>query len=183
LHKDPWAYNEPITAFFKDLTSWKNGRNGAIAEKVGDVRFVNFKCADNILAGIEYSLTAEYGDNMAQIDGALLIGRTTNTEQRLDWASPRAIITPRSENFTIRNVRFFNYNWNKASGIGSCSHCFHPQATDSGARHVTFEKLYWDPTTTPRRVWYQFPEKAIYFDLDGSLTGKGPNSWATPYYK
>jgi hypothetical protein len=47
------------------LTSWKNGRNGAIAEKVGDVRFHNFKVADNLLAGIEFSLTSEYGNEMA----------------------------------------------------------------------------------------------------------------------
>ena len=30
---------------------------GAIAEKVGDVRFQDFKVADNLLAGIEFSLT------------------------------------------------------------------------------------------------------------------------------
>ena len=62
---DPYWQNPPITAFFRDLTSWKNGRAGAIAEKVGDIRFLNFKVADNILAGIEFSLTGEYGDDMA----------------------------------------------------------------------------------------------------------------------
>jgi hypothetical protein len=181
-HGDPYESNPPITAFFRDLTSWKNGRNGAIAERVGDVRFVNFKVADNVLAGLEYSLAAEYGDNMAQIDGALIIGKTTNTEERLEWASPRGIITPRTENFTVRNVRMFNLNWNKAAGVGSCSHCFHPAATDSGARTTTFEKLFFDPETVPRKIWYQYPEKAIYYDLDGTLTGKGPKSWATPNY-
>jgi len=29
---------------------------------------------------------------------------------------------------------------------------------------------------------YDIPWKAIYYDLDGTLTGKGPNSWATPFY-
>jgi hypothetical protein len=47
------------------LTSWKNGRNGAIAGTVGDVRFHNFKIADHKLAGIEFELTSEYGDEMA----------------------------------------------------------------------------------------------------------------------
>ena len=50
---DPWHTNHPLTVEFKSLTSWKNKRNGAIALKVGDVRFVNFKVADNILAGME----------------------------------------------------------------------------------------------------------------------------------
>jgi len=35
----------------------------------------------------------------------------------------------------------------------------------------------------PRKIRYQFPWKAIFLDLDGTLTGKGANTWATPYYK
>ena len=77
---DPWWQNPPITAHFYRLTSWKNGRNGAIAERVGDVRFHDFKVADNKLAGIEFSLTDEYGDNTTRIDNALIIGKTLNTE-------------------------------------------------------------------------------------------------------
>ena len=78
--------NPPITANFNNLISWKNGRNGAIAENVGDVRFNNFKTADNILAGIEFSLTNNpgVGDDKPGIYNALIIGRTENTEERLD---------------------------------------------------------------------------------------------------
>jgi hypothetical protein len=36
---DPYWKNPPITANFYNLTSWKNGRNGAIGERMGDVRF------------------------------------------------------------------------------------------------------------------------------------------------
>jgi hypothetical protein len=28
---------------------------------------------------------------------------------------------------------------------------------------------------------YQLPFRAIFYDEDGSVTGKGPGSWATPY--
>lgn len=90
-----------ITANFNNLVSWKNNRNGAIAERVGDVRFNNFKTADNLLAGMEFSLTHEVGDNMAQVNGGLVIGKTLNTEAVLDSASPHGIITPRTENFVI----------------------------------------------------------------------------------
>jgi hypothetical protein len=96
---DPYWLNRPITANFDDFTGWKCKRNGAIAERVGDVHFNNFKTADNILAGIEFSLTAEYGDGYAQINGALVVGKTANTEDDLEWSSPRGIITPRTENF------------------------------------------------------------------------------------
>jgi hypothetical protein len=50
---DPYHENPPITARMEDFTSWKNGRNGAIAERLGDVRWFGFKTADNVLAGLE----------------------------------------------------------------------------------------------------------------------------------
>ena len=42
--------NPHIVAEFLNLVSYKNGRNGAIAERVGAVQFHNFKTADNKLA-------------------------------------------------------------------------------------------------------------------------------------
>jgi len=47
------------------LISYKNGRNGAIAEEIGDVRWNNFKTADNILAGLEFTLTTATMDGTA----------------------------------------------------------------------------------------------------------------------
>jgi hypothetical protein len=149
---------------------------------MGDVHFNNFKTADNLLAGIEFSLTAEYGDDYAQINGALVVGRSSNTEELLDLSSPHGIITPRTENFQVKNVKFYNFNWNDAAALGSCSHCFHPASTDSGARTVTFSGLEFDTSVT-KKIKYQYPFKAIYYDLDGSLTGKGAKTWATHYYK
>jgi hypothetical protein len=53
------------------------------------------------------------------------------------------IITPRTENFTVSNVYFYNFTTDM-SALGSCSHCYSPPATDSGARTVTFSKLHFD---------------------------------------
>jgi hypothetical protein len=41
------ATNPPITATFSDFTSFKNGRNGVNSGLLGDVRYVNFRLADN----------------------------------------------------------------------------------------------------------------------------------------
>jgi hypothetical protein len=131
------------------------------------------------LAGIEFSLT-EFGDNMAQVNGALIIGKSGNTEEKLDWSSPHGIITPRTENFSVKNVKFYNFNFNDAAALGSCSHCFHTASTDSGARTTTFTNLEF--TNADKRIRYQYPWKAIFYDTDGTLTGKGANSWATFYY-
>jgi hypothetical protein len=62
---DNFHLNPLITANFTNFVGWKNGDNGAIVERVGDVRFINFKVADNLVAGIEFSLTGETMDGKA----------------------------------------------------------------------------------------------------------------------
>lgn len=62
---DPYWKNPLVTAEFKNFRGWKNQRNGAIAERVGDVRFKNFKVADNLLAGIEVSVSNDVEDGYA----------------------------------------------------------------------------------------------------------------------
>lgn len=68
-------------------------------EQVGDVRFVNFKVADNLIAGIEFSLTNDVADGYAQIKNALVIGYSQNSEPIINQTSIWGIITPRTENF------------------------------------------------------------------------------------
>jgi len=180
--KDPTTWsNAPIEANFYDLTSYKNNRNGAIAEKAGFVKFHNFTTADNLLAGIEFSSLDGVVDKMTSIIGGAIIGKTGNTEKLLDDASPHGIITPKSEYLYIKDVEFFKFDFNDAAALGTCSHCFHPASTDSGSRTIDVEGLKFTDVT--KRIVYQYPYRAIFSDLDGSLTGKGPGSWATYYHE
>jgi hypothetical protein len=176
---NPYHRNREITAKFENFLSYKNNRNGAIAERVGAVQFHNFKTADNVLAGMEFSLTEDVLDGYAKVVGGLVVGKTENTEAKLESASPHGIITPRTENFSVEGTAFYNYDWNEAAVIGTCSHCFHPAATDSGARTSTVSGLYVDDATVARRVRYQEPFRAIIHDLDGTLTGRGTEHWLT----
>ena len=41
------------------------------------------------------------------------------------------------------------------------------------------EKLHFDDATVVKRVFFKEPDKGINFDLDGTLTELGPNSWST----
>ena len=50
----PYPLNPAIPAKFYNLTSWKN-EVGAIAEEMGAVEWHNFKVADNLIAGMEWS--------------------------------------------------------------------------------------------------------------------------------
>ena len=69
------------------------------------------------------------------------------------------------------------------AALGSCSHCFHPASTDSGARTIAFSGLSFDALTVPVKIHYQFPWRDIFYDMDGTLTGLGPKTWATPYWE
>jgi len=78
-------------------------------------------------------------------------------------------------------VHFYNFDWNNAAALGTCSHCFHDAATDEGGRTITTSGFYFHNATVPRRIRYQTPYSAIFHDLDGTLTELGANSWATFY--
>jgi hypothetical protein len=166
---DPYHANKPLIGNFNGFTGWKNNRNGAIAEKVGAVKFNNFKTADNLLAGIEFEKAHEfYGGDYAGVYDSIIIGKTLNTEPLLEISSPHGIIGPRSNGFTIKGVQFFDYNWNNAAALGTCSHCFHDAATDSGARTVRISNLEYNNVN--KRIRYQFPFRGIFLDQDGTTT-------------
>jgi len=108
---DP-KYNPPIPAQYKNLLSYKNKRNGAIIERAGAVEWHNFKTADNLEVGMEMSRTDDNKQGgWAKIVGGLVVGKSANTEEALDNASPFGVRTPRTEYFTISGTKFYNYNF------------------------------------------------------------------------
>lgn len=127
------------------------------------------------------SVTSEAGDDMAGAYNSLVIGRSANTEALLEKNSPHGIVTPRTEDCVVRGAKFFNYDFKNSAAFSSCSHCWHDQATDSGARTVKMSGLEF--TKVDRKIRWGTPFRGIFYDEDGSLTGKGPKTWATPYYK
>jgi len=154
-------------------------RNGAIAELIGDVRWTNMKVSDCLEAGLEVSMIDDdVKDGYAMIDTAVIVGRSDITDDEQDAVSPHGIITPRTEYYWVKNVKFYNYNFNEAGALGTCSHCEHDGNTDSGARTHFFENLYFDEDTVDWRIKWEDPYYNIFFDTDGTLTERGANSYA-----
>lgn len=151
---NPFGSNAPIIAEFRNLVSYKNGRNGAITERTGGVKFIDFKTADNILAGMEFSETNKVPfDGYTMVKGGIVVARSANTESEMDAASPHGIIGPRSEWFGIEDTKFYNFNFNNAAALGDCSHCWHPASTDMGARTIWTKNLGFDDSVT-KRIFY-----------------------------
>ena len=159
---------------------YSNKRNAAIGEKFGDVRFVNFTAIDNLLAGIEMSLADETGLGTTRIEDALIVGYSANGGDFKEYTT-KGIFTPRSDGFMVKNVRFYNFGGSDMAALASCSHCWHPASTDSDARTIRFSELKF--FNVSKKISFITPRKAIFLDLDGSLTESqsGPK-FITPYY-
>lgn len=132
------------------------------------------------MAGIEFSDTSFVPlDDYTKVVGGVIVGKSTgNSEAEIENASPHGVIGPRSEWFSIDGTKFFNFDFNNAAAMGDCSHCFHPASTDMGARTIAVNDVAF--TNVSKRIKYQYPMRGIFWDQDGSLTGLGENSWATP---
>ena len=143
-------------------TAWKCGRNGAIAEQVGDVRLVGFKVADNILAGIEVTY-AGYSPwyTTTRISDAVVIGNTGNTENLCGGA--KGIVTPQTDGFLVENVRLYNFD-NTQFIFGDESHSVQCPVFDGGGRLVKLagikfynsnQMFHWG---TPQRGIFEFTD-------------------------
>ena len=93
----------------------------------------------------------------------------------------------------VRNLNIYKMDCsNNMAALGSCSHCFWGYTTDSGARTVNFENMNIDEATVPKVIRYQYPNRAIYHDRDGTLVkiftdensmSPWTGGWTVPFFK
>ena len=90
------------------------------------------------------------------------------------------MVGPHSEGWLFQNANFYHFTGGNAA-LGSCTHCIRPGG-DNGARTYHSQKLHFDDATVTKRVTYLAPGKEIWHDFDGTLTGLGRFSYATPAF-
>ena len=160
--KDPCsaagASNPYITTKLERFTAWKCKRDGAIGEELGDVWFVDFKVADNILAGLEVTYS-HYSTwySTTRISGAVVVGNSLNSEDLN--ARTKGIIAPQTDGFLIENVRFYNFNSDQYI-FGDSSHSSRCPVLDSGGRLVKMNniKIY----NSVKRFNWGFPHMGFF---------------------
>jgi len=141
---------------------------------------LKFKIADCRVGGWEYEAAGDpWLEGKGGIFDSTIVGSSLNEETDLIESQPRGIIAPRSEWFKISDIRFHNFVHKDHAALGTCSHCYNGDSTDSGARTHLTEKLKF--YNCNMRIRYQVPYNAIFNDLDGTLTELGPNTWTTGY--
>jgi hypothetical protein len=179
------AANPAVPARFVNLHAYKNGRCGAIATVLGALVFEGFRLADHRRAGIEVQLV-EAPKGQARTEDALIIGHSPNQQEPLVPASVHgevsifAFVGPRKENYTVANATVVNFDRAMMSAFGACSHCSFLTTQDQGARTTRFVATRYE--NAPLLSSWSFPWRAIFFDADGSQTGAGQPSFASPYH-
>jgi len=173
--------NPHIQAVYQNFIGWKNRRDTVIGERLGAVKFLNIKSADNHRAGIEISDGNHGPIGSLVVENALIVGLSANAGDEAEYSDKavRGLITPKVDYFYANDIKFYNFEGNMVA-VETCSHCEHGAATDSGGRTAYFHGVSYN--NVEKKIRYNIPERAILYDDDGSLTGKSPNGVATFYY-
>ena len=168
-HRADWwnVTNTPVPACLERFTAWKCQGDGAIGEDLGDVQFIDFKLADNILVGIELTYT-DWTELYAttRIVNALIIGNSGNSEGACNGTI--GVLGPQTDGLLIDGVHFFNFRDGQFP-LGDESHSPFPATRDTGARLTKLQGLTF--TNSNRLIKWNVPRTGIFEILDDSLTG------------
>lgn len=169
-----------VQAVFSNLTMYANSQKGLVTEIIGNVIFENIRSADHSMSSMETSNLDQFPQGMAGFHNSFIVGKSQNPVVNKDGFRTSGLITPRADRFMVDNIRF--YSFNGLSLFASCSRCDVSDAsTDSDGRTIFFQNIKSDGTESSRVHWTP-PRRAIFRDLDGTLTNSNGPAWATPYY-
>ena len=170
------AYNPKAVANFDKIHTWRNAQTGVAATSISTFRFNNLISAENKKSGFECRIIfSPWGD--AGIYDSLFIGRASLPGSSVLSTTGNGIWTPHMIGFEIHNTTFANYVGK--GGIEFCAHCGRCGSPEEG-KHDGMEtrtsglKFVNCPNS---RVRYRHKFEGILHDMDGSLTGLGPDTY------
>jgi len=190
--------NEPVTATFEGSLLYRNGKKGIEAEMLGAVFIKDTIAVDHINSGIEVSSTKELVKYVQELNDqtnplrrgmitdCTIIGKSNTLSTHIPLTSPktRGIVTPRMDNYLVKNIDFFNFSEVNTYAFGDCGRCEVSWCcTDSGARTIDVENIrYNDSVPGDKYLKWNYPFKGIFRDRDGSMSGYPSERFITPFY-
>ncbi len=149
----------------------------------GAIHFINCVFVNNHFCGYEGKWLKEivaFSETQGPMIINMVIGANDYYGKLARQKTKYAIIVPYEEGLIIKNVTFINFDSSK-----EVSHCL--RVTDivciSGPNNGGFRVITQMFTfiNSPNRVSIRWLHEFIFSDMDGSLTGLGPNSTMVPY--
>ena len=170
----------PFAIRFYNFTSFRNGQHGIFGKKNGDLHHINAKLGEN--SGSDQFWTklekVKYHENDPNILNGLFVGRVNGVTDTTDLGKA-GLWAPQNEFFHVKDTTFVNYG---ASGaLRGCAKCGDQTSLKQGAYTVRTQGLTF--VNTAKKVKFTEPHKQIFYDLDGTLSGVGVQSWLTAPFK
>jgi hypothetical protein len=161
----PWASNPAVVGTFANFTLYKNGECGLLAEQTGNLIFENITSAENLRAGVEFYVS-EYTRNPLELRNSVVVGQTSSNSQGV---SSRGVITPRTGNIRIDNVRFHDFPSGTHS-LETCSKCDDPMVFSNTVQEIYISNITYT-NVQGYKLFMSGVKREILYDLDGSFTG------------
>ncbi|KAM3144741.1 hypothetical protein pb186bvf_003050 [Paramecium bursaria] len=163
---DPFIDNPALNATFSSFKTWKNGQAGILAEKVGQVTFDDIMIADSGVTGFQSHLT-NFTQLGATLQNALIVGQSGNAD--LSVTGFRALIVPRTNGFTAKNIAAYNFPANSVI-LQSCSQCEFKDIAVVGGKNTNFSNIAIHNSNDANLIEWNNFQREIFWDLDGSIT-------------
>ncbi|CAE7562181.1 PKHD1L1, partial [Symbiodinium sp. KB8] len=166
----------PYPMYFLNFTTFRNGMHGVFGKLNGDIHHINVKSLENVRDDLFWTKLAEvrYREDDAHIQNGLFVGSIDPQRAPRDKVG---VFAPQREFFHIDGATFVNYG---RGALATCAKCGEQMSLAQGGFTYRVEGLVFVNST--QRVKWGPGRKDIIYDLDGSLTGRGPRSWASPYW-
>lgn len=167
------TYHPTAVATFEDLFTWRN-LVGLVPTEMTLLKFDNIVAVENRAAGWEArQVVSEWGD--MGIYNSLFVGSTTLPHEET-FTPGKGIWLPFKLGMQVHDTTFVNYT----DGQGAfhfCAHCGRggsPSPPNGGFETRTRGLTFID---TPQRATFRHVFEGILHDMDGSLTGLGPDTY------
>lgn len=182
---NPYSFNPSFTIYWKNFETFKNQEDGVLCEFCGDMVFQNFKAADNKQSSFNVH-RANFTEKPVLLDNWIIVGKSTlnNQEEEVTsdpnfYVKSRGIIVPRTDGFVAQKIGF-NRFINGVRPLESCSECYHFKKWGQGGKEAHFKQIHYDTlANTPNMVFWENWRNAIFWDMDGTLTGSPSARWVT----
>lgn len=198
---DPCGEARGAPQIYRNFTAYRCGQHGIFGKKNGDVHHYGARLLENrgsdgfwkiLTDDVPYrphtkpiwdgwGPTPELGTAaIPQYYASLFVGTTRpDFNPATDGFGKVGLWMPQNERFFGAKLTFVNYG--QTGAIAGCADCDDPAFMKQGGYTYRLTGLRF--VQSPVRVRWTVPYKSIMHDLDGSLTGRGPRTWALPYYK